>query len=247
MPDEQRLEEQVLSQAVESQLNNQFEQSEDLDVQVHTDLLKAVQGQADSVAVAGKGVVVQPGVRIEAMELQTDLVSINPLSVLLGQVKLNQPVNTTARMVMTEADINQAMNSDYVRDKLSAITLNVEGQDVPLELQPPMSIDLQTPGKLGFNGTVLIHEPTGDRQVGFSAVICPPSPERPLTLEAFQCLPGQGLSLVFTIALLQKVQEILQSPYLEVEGMALRVKEMVIEAATLILQAEAHVYELPQT
>jgi hypothetical protein len=246
MPEEPRLEEQAVSQAVELGINSQIEGADRLDVEVHTDLLKVVQGKADSVAVAGQGVTVQPGVRVEAMELHTDRISINPLSLLFGQVRLDQPIDTIAHLTFTEADLNRALNSDAVRAQLTPVSLNVEGASVSVEMQLPMTIDLQTPSKFGFSGTMRVHESTGDRSIRFQAVICPRTDEQPVLLESFQCEPGQGVSLPFTIALLKKGQELVQSPYLELAGMAVRVKKMTVEPGTLHLEGEAHVYQMPQ-
>jgi hypothetical protein len=251
MPDDRKLEEQALSQAVEMGISSQIESAESLNVQVRTDLLKAVQGTVDSVSVTGTGMVVQPDVRVESMELHTDRISINPISALLGQVNLDQPVNTVARMVFTEVDLNQTLNSDYVRDKLSAVSLTVEGESVPVEMQLPMAIDLQTPGKIGFSGTLLVHEsagvaPVAKREISFQAVLVPRTDEHSTLIESFECQPGQGMSLPFAIALLQKGQELLQSPYLELGGMAVRVKQLAVEPGTLILQGEAHIYQMPQ-
>ncbi|NEQ24860.1 MAG: DUF2993 domain-containing protein, partial [Microcoleus sp. SIO2G3] len=114
-------------------------------------------------AIAGRGVVLQPDVRIEQMDLKTDRLAISPLSVLFGQIKLKEPLNAQARMVLTAEDINRALNSDAVQSKTLAMTLDVEGVTVPIEMQPPMTIDLSIPGKMGFRGTMLMHYPSGTK------------------------------------------------------------------------------------
>jgi hypothetical protein len=59
MPYEPRLEEQALSGAAEITISTQLDEVENIDVDVRTNLLKMIQGQADSVSIAGEGLVMQ--------------------------------------------------------------------------------------------------------------------------------------------------------------------------------------------
>lgn len=80
MHENQKLEEQALSKAVEIGLSTQLDSSEKLDVDVKTDLSKIVQGEVDEVVVTGQGLVMQKDIRVQEMELHTDTVDINPLN-----------------------------------------------------------------------------------------------------------------------------------------------------------------------
>ena len=77
MPEEQRLEEQLLSQSAENIVSDRLDSVEKIDVDVQTDLLKMVQGQVDGVSFAGQGLVMK-GIRVQEIKLQTDSVDINP-------------------------------------------------------------------------------------------------------------------------------------------------------------------------
>ncbi|MEP0832013.1 DUF2993 domain-containing protein [Microcoleus sp. AS-A8] len=115
MPDEPRLEEQALSEAAEMAITAQLDEVENIDVEVHTDLLKMVQGQADSVSIAAQGVVMQKDIRVQEMEVHTDRIAIDLLRTIFGQVELEKPLDATARVVLTEQDLNRALDSDYIR------------------------------------------------------------------------------------------------------------------------------------
>ena len=117
MPDEPRPEAQALSEVAEMSLSAQLDEIENLDVDVRTNLLKMVQGQADSVSIAGQGLVMQKDIRVHELEVHTDKIAIDLLSAILGQIELNRPVDATARLVLTDQDINRALNSDYIRHK----------------------------------------------------------------------------------------------------------------------------------
>lgn len=246
MPDEPRLDEQALSLAAEMTLSSQLDAAEKIDVDVRTDLLKAVQGHVDSVTIEGQGLVMQKDIRVQEMELHTDSLDINPLSALFGQIELNHSVDATVRLVLTEPDINRALNSKYVQSKMQNFDLNVEGQPVSMEMRH-MELLLPGGGKMVFKGDTLLHEVGKTRPISFTAIFRPRTLSQPVMLEGFQCTQGDGLSLEETVALMQKLKEVVNQPYFEIEGMALRVKDMEVQKGSLTLQTEAHVTKIPSS
>lgn len=246
--DNLNLDEQVISKAAELGLSSQVDAADNIDVDVKTDLLKAVQGQVDSVDLSGQGVVMQKDIRVQEMELHTDKIDINPLSALFGQIELNKPVDATARLVLTAEDINRAFNSEFMRSKLQNIELNVEGKKAVIE---PQHIELYIPadGKIVFNIKTLLHNEIGKtKEIGFVATILVKTDTQPLLIEGFNCTPaGQGISLELAIAFLQKLQELINLPYLELEGMALCVQDVDVQKGSLTLHSEARVKQIPST
>ncbi len=243
MSEEQRLEEQMLSQEAERQISKQLDGAEKIDVDVQTDLLKMFQGQADGVSVAGRGLVMR-GIRVQDIKLQTDSVAINPLSVLFGQIELNQPVNTSARVVLTEADINHALTSEFVRSKMPNFELNVDGEIVGLQPQE-IQIHLIDNGKMAFTGKVLLTEKGKARTVGFTAQVCPRTEHKPIILENFNLTQGEGISLEVVVALMQKVKELVNLPYFEFDDVVLRVKNMEVQKNSMTLLVDARVTQIP--
>lgn len=241
---EPRLDEQVISQAAQAGLSSQLEEAENISVDIRTDVLKATQGKADSLSVSGKGMVVQ-GVRVQEMAVQADRLSFNPLSVLLGTLELDQPLDATAQVVLTEADLNRAMQAEAVTSRLPALALTVEGEPVTVELVHPVAVTLPADGKIALAGDALLHQRESSRQVGFVVVIIPRTDGQPVILESFVCEPGEGLSIEFTIALLQKFKALLELPYIEIEGMAIQVKRLSIQSGKMLLETEAHIPQMP--
>jgi len=128
MPDSPGLGEQALNKAAEIGLSSQLDEVENLDVDIKTDPLKLVQGQVDEVTIEGKGLVMQKDLRMEELEMHMSSVAINPLSVAFGKIELTQPTQASTRVVLTEADINRAFNSEYVRSQLQSQKIHVNGQ-----------------------------------------------------------------------------------------------------------------------
>ena len=242
-----RVEAQAVSQILQMRLGSLLDAVEFIDVDVQTDLSQIIQGEANSVSVEGQGLVMQKDIRIQNMELQTDNIAINPLSAIVGKIKLDQPVNTTVRVRLTEADINQALNSDYIKSKLFPIQLSVDDEIVTLELQLPLSLHLPGGEKMEFTGSMLVHKIDNTQQIGFSGVALPRTDKHPVLLEEFRCTPGTGISLGLTLALMQKVKELMNLPYFEFPELAFCIKELDVQEGTMTLIIEAHVYEIPSS
>jgi hypothetical protein len=244
MADELRLEEQALSEAAEMTLSTQLDEVENINVDVRTNLFKIVQGQADSVSVSGQGLVMQKDIRVQEMELHTNSVSIDLLSAIFGQIELSQPIDATARLVLTEQDINRAFKSDYIRSKFQSVELNVDGRIATVE---PLHMEVQLPGdsKMGFSGTILLQEMGNARQIGFTAMVRPRTMKQPLLLEAFHCTQGDGMSLELVIAFMKKATELVNLAYFDFEGMALHIKDLDIQEGSITLYTEAYVRQIP--
>jgi hypothetical protein len=244
MPEERRLEEQLISQEAERRLSNQLDEAEQIDVDVHTDLFKIVQGQADGVSLSGQGLVIKENIRVQEIKLQTDSIAVNPFSAIFGQIELNAPVNAIARIVMTESDINQALNSDFVRSSAKNYDLNVEGEIVSFQMQS-MQLSLPGDGKIQFQGLIQIKEKGNTRPLGFTARFRPRTHANPIILESFDCHQGEGVTFEVVLALMQKVKELINLPYLTWDGTKFKIINMEIKQHNLILIIETHVKNIP--
>jgi hypothetical protein len=244
MQNEQRLEEQAVSKAAEMQLSSQLDQAEKINVDVQTDLWKIIQGQADGVSFSGKGLVVQKDIRLEELVLQTDKIDINLFSAIFGEIELNKPVKSIARVVLKEADINRALTSNYIRSQMPTFDLNVDGEIVTLK---PLEIQMFLPdeGKIKFNGTVSIHQKANTNELSFTALVRPRTPTQPIMLESFTCTEGDGISLEIVTALIQKIKELVNLPYIKLDAMALQIKNMEVQKETIKTWVEAYIKQIP--
>ena len=239
------LEAQALSKVAEIGFSNQVDDVEKLDITVKTDLLNMAQGKADSVSMTAQGLVMQKDVRVQELEIHTGNVAIDLLSTIFGKAELQEPIDANGTVVLTEADLNQTLNSDYISSKLSPLKLKVDNKIVSLELQLPLELKLSGDGKLKFTGDILLHETDNSRKFRFTGVVKPGTNNQPLLLEGFNCYQGEGISLDLCIALMQKCQELLNLPYFEIAGVGFRVKNLEVQQEKMKLQIETHIKEIP--
>ncbi|MEH1917545.1 LmeA family phospholipid-binding protein [Nostoc sp.] len=244
MPDNPGLGEQALNKAAEIGLSSQLDEVENLDVDIKTDPLKLVQGEVDEVTIQGEGLVMQKDLRMEELEMQMTSVAINPLSVAFGKIELTKPTEANAQVVLTEADINRAFNSEYVRSQLQSQKIHINGQLRTIE---PQDVDFRLPGdgKVALNASIKLVETGENQQVAFSAVPKISSNGKSVALENIEYSESEEISPDLTKALIAQTSEILNLSNFDLDGISLQVNQLKVEVGKLILQAEAYVEKIP--
>lgn len=238
--------EQALSKAAEIGLSTQLDEVEKLDVDIRTDPGKLIQGQLDSVAIEGKGLVMQKDLRAEELQIKTSNIAINPLSAAFGKIELTRPTDADAHVVLTEQDIERAFNSEYIHNKLQNLTVHVNGQPLVIDTRQ-VQLRLPGDGKIVLTAEILLKETGETQQISFSTVPhLTPGGER-IALEDIQYAQGKELSPELTTALLERASELLNLRNFELEGMSLRLKGMDVQKGKLTLQATARVEQFPDS
>ncbi|MBD2342672.1 LmeA family phospholipid-binding protein [Anabaena subtropica] len=246
MPDKQNLEEHLISQVAERSIFNQLDTAEQIDIYVQTDILKVVQGQADGVTVAGQGLVTKQNIRVQEIQVKTDSIAINPLSAIFGDIQLDKPVNLAARVILSEADINSALTSDFTRKLMQNFDLDVDGEIVNFEMEH-IQIFLPSNYQMGFRGNLLLKQKNNSQLLGFTAMIRPRTASQPIMLESFHCTQGKGVSLELVTSLMQKAKYLVNLPYFVWEDMKICIKNMEMRQGILILSLEVNVMQIPES
>nr|WP_199329156.1 DUF2993 domain-containing protein [Coleofasciculus sp. FACHB-1120] len=235
---------QALNKAAEIGLSSQLDEVEQLEVDVQSDPLKMVQGQVDSVTVEGEGLVMNKDLRMEEMKMEMRGISINPLSAAFGKIELTKPTDATTHVVLTEADINRAFNSEFVGSKMQSMQVSVNGQPTTIDTQ---KVDFRLPGenKVALSADVLLRETGETKQIAFTAVPRVGANGQKVNLEDVEYTEGKELSPELTAALLEKSSELLNLSNFDLQGMSLRIKQLNLESGKMTLLAEAHVEQIP--
>ncbi|WP_413199452.1 DUF2993 domain-containing protein [Nostoc piscinale] len=236
--------EQALNKAAEIGLSSQLDEVENLDVNIKTDPIKMLQGQVDAVTISGEGLVMQQDLRMEELEMQMGNVAINTLSVAFGKIELTKPTEASARVVLTESDINRAFNSEYVRSQLQHQKVHINGQLMSIE---PQSVEfrLLDHQKIWLNATIQLKETREIQKVAFSAIPKVSANGETVSLENVEYGGSEDISPELTKALIEQTSEILNLSNFDLEGKSLRVKQIKVEPSKLTLQAEAYVEQIP--
>jgi LmeA-like phospholipid-binding len=243
MPD---LGEQAISKAAEIGLASQLDEVEELNVDIRTNPLKLIQGELESVSIEGKGLVMQQDLRAEELKVNIDNIAINPLSAAFGKIELNHPTEAETFVVLTEADIDRAFNSEFLSEKLQNQKVHVNGQPMTIDTKQ-VEFRLPGEGKFAVKADVLMQETDEIKQVSFTAVPRMREGGNRLSLEEVQYAEGEEISPELTQALLEQSSELLDLRNFELQGMSLRLKHLDVQPGKLTLQAEALVTQFPSS
>lgn len=111
--------ERMLNTVASQTIRHLFTQSESVEVLVRCyPSSKLLQGSIDSFKMSGQGLVIRRDFAIEEMCFETDAVSIDFSSVLSGKLKLKQPTQAVAQVVLLESGINHAFKAELVKKRL---------------------------------------------------------------------------------------------------------------------------------
>ncbi|HEY9618463.1 MAG TPA: DUF2993 domain-containing protein [Microcoleaceae cyanobacterium] len=109
-------------------IRKQLAAVEELQVRIdNTPNYQIIQGKADRIRVAGRGVFPINDLRLAVVELETDPVNLNRRRLQRGKFRLQEPLRAGVRLVVTEVDINRALRSPNVLKRLQKLAGNVLG------------------------------------------------------------------------------------------------------------------------
>lgn len=229
--------EQALSRLAEAGISSQLDEIKSVDVDIKTTPLKLMQGELESVAMTGTGMVMQKDLRVETMTLQTEAIAINPIKAMLGTLEVTQSTEAAAHVVLTEADINRALGSDYVRQRLQALTVVVDGQSSAIE---PLQIEFQ-PGdnQIAVDVQVRLQDSNEVRSIAFTAVPRISANHQQILLEDVRSKEMAGYSPELTNALIEQTRDVLDLQNFELDGMDFFVQQLGVDTKKITLRGAA--------
>jgi hypothetical protein len=246
MPNSQDISEKAISEAAEVGLSSQLDQADTLDVDVETDTGKLMQGELDSVEIEGEGLVMEKDLRTEELDIETNQISINPLKAVFGDIELEQPTQATAKVVLTQEDIERAFNSDYIQQKLQNLEVEIEGKPVQIKAK---QVEFKIPDerKINLHAQVMLTQTQEVKEIAFSAVPQKSRQGHKIELDEITYLDDQRVSPDLTAALVMSAEELLDLRNFELEGMSLRLQDLKIQPGCMTIQAKTQVTEFPDS
>ncbi|MBW4469907.1 MAG: DUF2993 domain-containing protein [Stenomitos rutilans HA7619-LM2] len=235
--------EKALSKVVEVGLSSQLDHAEAMDVDIRTDPGKLMQGNVDSVAIVGKGLVMKRDLRLETLEINTDQVSINPLHAVLGNVELTHPTNAEARFVLLESDMNRAFSSDYIRAKLRGLKMQLEGKPVTMSVEKA-EIELPGDNQIIVNADFLLLEPGENKKLVATAVPRVEEDGQCIVLEILSA-EGQDVTQELITAIFEQVTHLLDLRNFDLSGTSMKLQTLEAQKDKLVIHALTEIVQIP--
>lgn len=144
---------QIVSKVVTTAIAALFKKTGKLEANVRAEpVAKLLQGSVDGFDFVGKGMEMYNGLRLEAMELYLQAISIDFSAVFSGKIKLRQPTQATMRIVLTEEDLTRSFNTPFIIDKLQKLEYQGQSlhfQNTQIIVNDDKSINIQAQIKVG--------------------------------------------------------------------------------------------------
>ena len=237
--------EQALNKIAELALSSQLEDSDSLEVKIDTAPEKLANGELESLLIEGKGLVIETDLRLQVLEIGMKAIAVEPLKALTGSIELTQPTEGTAYLVLTQADLNRALNSPDLRAKINVLDTYLSTEQVKLTV-PQKKCQLREDGTVAVEALVEL-QPSGEtKEVAFTTTPKIAPGGKSVVLENIQYEPGKEVSEDLTQAFLDKAGKMLDLRNFEKQGLALRIRHLTVEAGQITLSAVADITQFPQ-
>ncbi|MGV2831030.1 LmeA family phospholipid-binding protein [Myxosarcina sp. GI1(2024)] len=240
----ENLGEQAFNKFAELALSSQLEDCERLEVKVKTAPEKLATGELESLLIEGEGLVIETDLRVQVLKIGMKAIAVEPLKALTGNIELTQPTEGTAHLVLTETDLNCALNSPDLRAKIDVLDTYLSTAKSKLTV-PQKRCQLRKNGTVAVEALVEL-QPSGEtKEVAFTTTPKIASGGRSVVLEDIQYESGKEVSEDLTQAFLDKASKMLDLRNFEKQGLALRIQHLNVEAGRITLSAAADITEFP--
>lgn len=233
----------ALNRMMELGISSRFDAIDDLEADVRSDPLKLLQGELESVNVRGKGLVIKRDLRTADLFVQSDGIAIDPLQAALGNIELTRPTHAEIAVTLIEADIQRALNSDYIADKLQRLKFTVEGRLTRIRPQQ-VTVRLPGAGKVELAADVQLVD-LGERdRIAFTATPKLFSDGHHIQFKAVE-VDAQSASQSLTASLVSTLNRLLDLRNFTLSGMELQLRDMDLQEGQMQVVTKARLEEFP--
>lgn len=245
-PNFDNLGEKTLNKIAEIALSAQFQQADQLSVQIKTDPNRLAKGMLESLVIKGQGLVINRGLRLQAMEIILFAIAVNPLKALRGNIQLTQPSQGSASFLFLETDLVYGINLAELQQHLNPHRFYLDGQQVTAEIS---AVNCQ----LGADQTLQLQVDfwlKALRETRFTKIQIKPrldETRQTIVLDDYELLSGSDrhLSPLVVPTLLAQTARLLNLASFTIEGFSLVLTQIDITAGQLWLRAEVKMTQFP--
>ncbi|KOR37232.1 MULTISPECIES: LmeA family phospholipid-binding protein [Planktothricoides] len=229
----------LVSKVAGSAIAALFKRSENIEANVRAEpVTKLLQGSIDGFDFIGKGMLMYNGLRINAMELYLQAVSIDFGAIFTGQVKLRRPTEASMRVVLTEEDLTTSFNTPFVTEKLQR--LQYEGQSLKFQ---NTTITLNSDKTLRLKSQITIGSEDKTITLDFTTSVIVEDRKKIQFVDVQYT--GNDEELALGKAVITHVNNLLDLDKFALEGTQLRVDRIRIQNQAIVFYGSANINRFP--
>jgi hypothetical protein len=237
------LTEEALNRIMELGISSRFDEVEELKADVHSDPMKLLQGELETVNIEGKGLVIRKDLRTADLSVTSDGIAIDPMKAALGDIELTRPTHANIAVILKESDIERALNSDYIAEKLQKLKFSMEGGVTRIE---PQQVSLRLPGegKVELEANVILTDTGETKRIAFRAVPMLFSDGHHIQFKQVD-VSSELASQTLTESLVNTLNQLLDLRNFTLSGMEMQLRDMDIQTGQMQVVAMARLNEFP--
>ena len=236
---------QIVNKVAEAAIATQLNSASKIDVNFDSNLPHILQGKANSLQITGEKVVTVKDIHLEKIDVTCQDISLDLTQALLGKVAFEQPGDFQVKLVFTESDCDRLLNSEYVRILLQNLVLDIDSQPASFYLQQG-KCNLAAQGELSLAGKLFLKRQQTKTAL-FEIALKLDRAKLGIEFCGGRYLEGQTLGLDETVAIMNKVRDLLYLRHFENEDLTFTVTQLGIEERQLIIQADTRIKRLPDS
>lgn len=240
------LQQSIFNQAAALGVANQIKSSQQIDVNLDTEMPQLLQGKVKSLQITGEKVVAIKDVHLEQLTFSGDDLSLNLSQAILGKIAFERPGNFKVKLVFTESDCDRLLNSEYVRILLQNLCLDLNSEAASFYLQTGKCcfVDDDT---LSLSATVVLNREQQTKTAEFEMRLQFYQDGLKVKFVGGKYREGKALDLDETLSILNKVGDLLYLRHFANADLAVDVTKIKLKNQQLVVQALTQIKRLPDS
>ncbi len=236
----------MLNKAVETAIATQVESAENIKIKVDSQASQTIQGKAESIEFLGEKIVAFKDIQLEQINITSDNISLDLTQAILGKIAFEQPGNFKVKIIFTESDCDRLLNSEYVRILLQSLALDINHSSANFYLQQAKCY-LDDNGKVSLIANTVLNREQQIKTAEFQIALQFEQDGAAIKFQGGKYLDKRSLDLDETVAIMNKVQDILYLRHFSNADLTIDITNIEIKAQQLTLQGNMEIKKLPDS
>lgn len=248
MPNDQQWSEQAINKVAAMAIATQIKKTEDLEVNIKTDLSKLAKGQLDAIAIRLTGFEMDHELKADEFYLQIGQVTVKPLSAMRGKIRLVHPSEGSLSLRIHQDCFSTALAAELIAKAEHAKTSKARSPASEQSLEPGAIASVRCLFAEG-SVTFVVEVPREDTSQSISFIATPQTTTmgRGFDWQDVRYLEGEEPWPQFTQLLLAKAHELLSLQGFERQGTSFSAQQITLADGVLTIQARADIEQFPST
>jgi len=237
--------EKTINKIAEMAFKSQVLDAKQLNVNVKIDRKSLKKGILESIIIDGHGLVMRRGLSLERMNISLNEIGVNPLKALMGDVQLVKPSQGKACIVLSEKDIDTALNLTYLNEITPHYDISVNNNPVRVNFEK-ITCRILGEEKVRVEAKLYMKETQSLETIClvFKPVVC--NSGEGIFLEDLECIQGEELCPILVDALTAQIFCIFNLNHFVIDGISLSVNNLDYQDGKITLSALAGITHFPR-